>query len=270
MTHIVFQQADINALRLSFELENSVAGTIIEIKDDFAVGPLDDIYTPEGIGKRKQWWREVLAGGDYEGLVDDSTIDDNKTVSTLIDALQNNPDKVVWIWAAPNKHDVSGYYWLISQLKEFHERIYILFLNNLPFINEKGQLFYPVNLFDIPPKEFVKARKMARLVSLAGFDTDTEEWNRLGLENKGVRLLEGGKKLIQHDYSFYDGELINVIGTDWIKVNKLMHKFYTKAKHTTGDAYLLWRLKQLIVAGKLDARGEIRSMKEFEVRVSSQ
>ncbi len=270
MTHIVFQQADINALQKSFELENSMAGAIIEIKDDFAVGPLNDIYAPEGIEKRKQWWREVLSGGDYDGLADGGTIDDNNTVSTLIDALQNNPDEVVWIWTAPNKHDVSGYYWLISQLTAFRERIYTLFLNNLPFINEKGQLFYPVNLFDIPPKEFVKARKMARLVSVAQFDTDSEEWNRLCLENKSVRMLDGAKKLVQHDYNFYDDELLNITGTEWIKVNKLIHKFYTKAKHTTGDAYLLWRVKQLISAGKAEARGEIKGMRDFEVRLSGQ
>lgn len=266
MTHIVFQQADIEALQKSFELERSLEGTIIEIKDDFAVGPLEDIYATEGIERRKKWWREVLAGGDYEGLADNGTIDDNKTVSTLTAALQNNPEEVVWIWTAPNKHDVSGYYWLISQLKEFQERIYILFLTNLPFINEKGQIFYPVNLFDIPPKEFVKARKMNRLVSSAEFETDTEEWNRLCLENKGVRMLEGGKKLVQHNYDFYDGELLDIIGTDWIKANKLMHRFYAKAKHTTGDAYLLWRLKQLISSGKVDVRGEIKSMKDFEVK----
>lgn len=267
MTHIVFQQADIEALQKSFELENSIAGAIIEIKDDFAVGPLNNIYTPEGIERRKQWWREVLAGGDYEGSVDDGTIDDDKTVSTLIDALQNNPDEVVWIWTAPNKHDVSGYYWLTSQLKKFQGSVHVLFLNNLPFINEKGQVFYPVNLFDIPPKEFVKARKMARLVFPTEFDTDTEEWNRLCLENKGVRTLDGAKKLVQHEYDFYDGELLGIIGTDWIKANKLMHKFYTKAKHTTGDAYLLWRVKQLISAGKAEARGEVKGMKDFEVRV---
>lgn len=266
MTHIVFQQADIEALQKSFELENSIEGTIIQIKDEFAVGPIDEIYTLEGIERRKQWWREVLAGGDYEGLVDDGTIDDIKTLSTLVSAVQNNPDEVVWIWAAPNKHDVSGYYWLISQLKKFQERTYILFLNNLPFINEKGQIFYPVNLFEIPPKEFVKARRMARLMSPAEFDTDTEEWNRLCLENKGVRMLEGSKKLVHHNYDFYDGELLDIIGMDWIKANKLMHKFYAKSKHTTGDAYLLWRLKQLISAGKVDARGEIKNMKDFEVK----
>jgi len=69
---------------------------------------------------------------------------DRDTVAALIERLRNEPDEVVWIWAAQNKHDVSGYYWLMSQLKDFQGRIFILYLNNLPFINEKGHIFYPV------------------------------------------------------------------------------------------------------------------------------
>ena len=53
----------------------------------------------------------------------------------------------IWIWMAPNVRDVCGYYWLISQLQEFSGRIYLLSLNNLPFIGEKGNVFYPVIAF---------------------------------------------------------------------------------------------------------------------------
>ena len=71
-------------------------------------------------------------------------------------------------------------------------------LNNLPFINEKGNVFYPVSLSEIPAREFVKARKLARPVSAAEFETDPDEWTRLASENKNLRVLEGGKKIIQH------------------------------------------------------------------------
>lgn len=266
MIHIVFQEADIEALQKSFELDESLQGKVVQIKDDFAVGPLQD-NTEEGIEGRKQWWREVLVGGDYEGLVDNGTIDDKKTVSALIEELEKDTKEFAWIWAAQNKHDVSGYYWLISQLRDYQGRVFVLYLNNLPFINEKGNIFYPVNLFDIPPKEFLKARKLARLITPGEFETDTDEWKRICRENRGVRLLEGGKKLVQYDHDFYDEELLKTVDTDWIRVSKLIHGYYTKAKHTTGDAYLLWRLKQLIEAGKLDAQGDIKKMKDFEVRL---
>lgn len=266
MINIVFQEADIEALKGSFVLDLTMQGEIIQIKDEFAVGPLRDIYTKEGIEARKHWWREVLAGGDYDGLVDNGTIDDDKTVAELMYKLESNSDEIVWIWVAQNKHDVSGYYWLISQLKNFHGRIYVLFLSNLPFINVKGNIFYPVNLFEIPPREFLKARKLAKLITPGDFELDSDEWRRICDQNKGVRLLDGGKKLVLYDYDFYDEVLMNLVSDDWMKASKLIHGFFNKAKHTTGDAYLLWRLKQMIEAGKLDAQGEIKNMKDFEVK----
>jgi hypothetical protein len=270
MIHIVFQPKDAEALKASFELDVSLRGDILVIADDFAVGPLMEIYTPEGIEARKAWWRVVLAGSDIDGLVDDGSVaDDNTTVATLKERLQNDPAEIVWVWAAQNKHDVSGYFWLMSQLKDFQGRIFILYLNNLPFISEKGTLFYPVWLFEIPPREFLKARKLARPITLSEFEIDPDEWSRLAREDNGVRILEGGKKLTQYPYTYYDEELKKFISGDWIKASKLIHQFLNKAKQTAGDAYLLWRLKQLIAAGEIDAQGELRGMKDFEIKTKA-
>ncbi|HMH20548.1 MAG TPA: DUF1835 domain-containing protein [Puia sp.] len=267
MIHIVFQPADAEQLKKSFELDPSMDGDMIRINDDFAVGPIGNIFTAEGIEARKEWWRGVLAGGDYEGLVDNGSVtDDNATVAALIEKLRDDPDEKVWIWAAQNKHDVSGYFWLMSQLKDFQGRIFILYLNNLPFINEKGHIFYPDNLFEIPAREFLKARKLARPVTLSEFEIDPDEWSRLSQEGKGVRILEGGKKLSQYDYAFFDEELKKFITGDWVKANKLIHQFLSKGKQTTGDAYLLWRLKQLIASGEIDVQGEPRGMRDFEIK----
>jgi hypothetical protein len=269
MLHIVFQEADIEALQKSFDLDESMQGEIIQIKDDFAVGPLADIYTEAGIETRKQWWRDILAGGDYDGLVDREGMDDNKTLATLIERLNTNPEEVIWIWAAPNKHDVCGYYWLMSRLKEYQGRIYILYLNNLPFLNDKGHLFYPVNLAEIPAKEFVKAKKLAREITLSEFEVDPDEWTRVCNENKGIRLLEGGKKLSQADYDHFDGELRRFVTADWQKASKVIHQYLSKAKQPTGDAFLLWRLKVMIAREKFDVQGKVGNMKEFEVKTPS-
>ena len=270
MIHIVFQKSDAEVLKKAIELEPSLQGDVVLIADEFAVGPIAGIYTAEGIEARKAWWREILAGGDYDGIVDNGTVaDDNATVAALMQRLREDTQEFVWIWAAQNKHDVSGYYWLMSQLKDFQGRIFILYLNNLPFINEKGQIFYPVNLFDIPAREFLKARKLARPITLSEFEIDPDEWARLCQEDTGVRILEGGKKLSQHPYTYYDEELKKFITGDWIKASKLIHQFAGKAKQTTGDAYLLWRIKQLVAAGELDVQGELKGMKDFEIKSKS-
>ena len=269
MIHIVFNEADVEVLKKATELDEKLQGDVLQVKDDYAVGPLVGIYTAEGIEARKQWWREVLAGGDGDGKVDTGNVDDNKLVAELKERLNNEPGEMIWIWAAQNKHDVSGYYWLMSQLKDYQGRIYILYLNNLPFINEKGLIFYPEWLQMIPPKEFLKAKKLARPITLSEFEIDPDEWNKLQQEDKGVRLLEGGKKLAQQDYSFYDEDLKKFITNDWQKASRIIHQFLSKNKHTTGDMYILWRLKALLAGGGYDVQGEVRNMKEFEVKGKS-
>jgi hypothetical protein len=266
MIHIVFQEADVEVLQKSIELDESLQGDVILIKDDYAVGPILNIYTEEGIETRRQWWREVLAGGDYDGKVDTGEVNDNRTVADIIDRLNNDEEQFVWIWAAQNKHDVSSYYWLVGQLKDYAGRVFILYLNNLPFINTKGHIFYPTNLYDIPPTEFLKAKKLARPITLSEFEVDPDEWTKLCNEDKGIRLLEGGKKLTQKDYTFYDNELLKFITPDWQKASKLIHSYLSKATEKTGDAFLLWRIKLMITEGRIDAQGTVKNMKDFEIK----
>ncbi|MEP7257247.1 MAG: DUF1835 domain-containing protein [Flavitalea sp.] len=266
MIHIVFQEPDIAVLQKAIALDESLIGDIVLIKDDFAAGPLKDIYSEEGIAARKQWWREVLAGGDYEGLADNGSVNDQQTVKELVQKLESDPDEFLWIWAAQNSHDVSGYFWLISQLSAFHGRLYILYLNNLPFFNEKGAIFYPDRLETIPPKEFLKAKKLARLITLSEFEVDPDEWKKLCEQDKGVRQLEGGKKLTQYDYDFYDTELKKFVLSDWQKGSRIISQYLGKSKYTTGDAYLLWRLKHILRDESFEMQGNLKGMKDFEVR----
>jgi hypothetical protein len=269
MIHVVFQHADVDALRKSFELDETLSGQIIEIKDDYAVGPLQNIYTEEGATERLNWWRKVLAGGDSDGKADTGEVDDNATVKGLKQLLINEADQVTWLWIGPNNHDICGYYWFISQLEEFLGQLFILHLHNLPFLSEKGSIFYPDNIFQIPAKEFLKAKKLARSVTPSEFEIDTEEWKKIREANSGVRTLDSGKKLRLHDYDEYDNELLKYITPDYQKVNKIMHNYFAKSKYTTGDMYMLWRIKHLINEEKLVAQGEIKGMKDFEIRLNN-
>ncbi|WP_315824767.1 DUF3658 domain-containing protein [Paraflavitalea speifideaquila] len=53
---------------------------------------------------------------------------------------------------------------------------------------------------------------------------------------------------------------------DWQKASRIIHQFLHKNKQTTGDAYILWRIKTLLAAGEFDVQGEVKNMKEFEVK----
>ncbi len=249
MIHIVFNTADIAALEQAIELDESLSGKIIEIKDDYAVGPLLDIYETEGYQARRDWWKEVLTHSPYEDQLD--IVDDQLTVHQLINALNHDENEMIWIWMGQNAHDVSGYYWLMSQFKEYQSRIHVLYLNNLPFLNEKGQLFYPTHLSQIQPKEFLKAKKLARPITLSEFELDPDEWKKLCQENEGVRFLEGGKKLVSMHISCYDKEILSLLTKNAQKLPSALTNIMAKLKVKLGDAFIVARLKALEEAGKI-------------------
>ncbi|MEO7530310.1 MAG: DUF3658 domain-containing protein, partial [Sediminibacterium sp.] len=75
-------------------------------------------------------------------------------------------------------------------------------------------------------------------------------------ENATVRFLEGGKKIVGKDADFYDKDiLVNVTATPQ-KLMKLLGNTLSKMKVRTGDVFLVWRIRELAIEGRLDVQGD--------------
>lgn len=249
MIHLVFNTLDVTSLQAAIDIDPTLAGKIVEIKDDYAVGPIENIYETQGYATRHQWWKNILEFSPYVDQLD--IVNDPATVEKLIEDLTQSSEEELWIWMGQNAHDVCGYYWLMSQLRPFQGRLQVLYLNNLPFLNEKGQLFYPSYLSEIQPKEFIKAKKLARPITLSEFEIDPDEWKKLCEENESVRFLEGGKKLVSMPISFYDKDIYSLLNKNAQKLNQAIAHILSKMKIKTGDAFIVSRLKAMEETGKI-------------------
>jgi len=273
MIHIVFNESEVDLMKQVIEMDETLAGDVIQIKDDFAVGPLQGIDSEEGWQSRLEWWKGLLQGSPYGNIAGNlpagrQGFDDRETVKQIKAKLDENPDEELWIWMGQNQHDVTGYYWLMPQFKEYQGRIMTLYLNNLPFINEKGQIFYPSWLHEIQPKEFLKAKKLSRPVTLSEFEIDPDEWKKIVEENASVRILEGGKKIVGKDESFYDAEILKNLTGEWQKATRVLSNTLHRMKIKTGDVFIMWRMKHLINEGKIEITGDInKGWKEFDVKL---
>jgi len=268
MMHIIFQHADVNVMKKAMELDESLQGEVFEIKDDLGVGPLKGLDTDEGWKNREDWWRELLKDSPY-GPETVGSFDDRETVKQIKTWLDDHPDEHAWIWMGQNQHDVTGYYWLMPQLRAYQGRVMILYLNNLPFINEKGLIFYPIAIHEILPKEAIKAKKLARPITLSEFEVDPDEWNRLCEENASVRILEGGKKIVGQDKVFYDNEILKNLTASWQKATRVLTNTLHRMKIKTGDVFLMWRMRELIAQGMIEVLGDpSEGWKEFDVRLA--
>ncbi|ASZ15068.1 DUF1835 domain-containing protein [Chitinophaga pendula] len=281
LLHIVFGAASKPTLEAAFDLDEQLKGEMLPFEDDLSVGPLFILDTKEGQESRYRWWQQLAGIREPEpapaqenntpppvstapGSAEDT---DAARCKALKARLKTEPELQAWIWAGQNARDVCGYYWLVSQLYDFAGRIHIIYLNNLPFLNEKGAIFYPTHLHQIQPREFLKAKKLAREVSLAEFELDGDEWHRLMNENAGIRQLEGGKKIKGESADFHDKDLISQSGKEFQKASKVVGAVTGKLKYPVMDQYLGWRLKELIADGKLESKGELKTIRDFEVKL---
>jgi len=267
MIHIVFQHADVHVLKEAIKLDENLNGEILEIKDEWGVGPLKDLDIDEGWNARLEWWKELLKDSPYgEKLA--GSFDDRQTVKAIKEKLDADAAMQAWIWMGQNQHDVTGYFWLMPQLRNYQGRVMILYLNNLPFINEKGQLFYPNTVHEILPKEAVKAQKLVRPITLSEFEVDPDEWKKIAEENATVRILEGGKKIIGKEETFYDKEILKNVTGEWQKAWRVLSNTLHRMKVKTGDVFLMWRMKHLINEGTIETLGDVsKGWKEFDVRL---
>ena len=85
-----------------------------------------------------------------------------------------------------------------------------------------------------------------------------------------IRILEGGKKIVGKEESFYDKDVLNGLSGEWQKGHRAMHHILSRMKLKTGDVFILWRMKALAAEEKIEINGETnRNWKDFEVKLKS-
>ena len=264
MIHIVFSEADKAVLEEAILLDESLQGDIQVIGGQYQLGPIAYIHETTGRQERASWWQSIRQDSIYQQEEGKRT--DDTFIEHVVAAVEENPEESLWVWVAQNARDVAGYYWLLQYCKKLVGRFHILLLQNLPFLTEKGAVFYPNFMEEIRPSEFLKAKKLAREITPSELEIDPDEWTRLQGENKGIRILDAGKKLKQYDYDHFDKSLETYVTDNWQKANKIISHHQSKEKESSTDEYLFWRLNVMIAQEMFDVQGKADSPKTLEIK----
>ncbi|HVB03527.1 MAG TPA: DUF3658 domain-containing protein [Chitinophagaceae bacterium] len=245
LIHILFEPAGEENLLAAIGLDDILAGETAVFTDDLSAGPLRE---DPGNGPRaadRAGWNRML------GL--NPSVTNELLSEEVLHKMNDDPGLEAWIWAAPNPRDLCGYYHLAGMLGPFPGRTHIIYLNNLPFINEKKSVFYPINLSQIPPREFLKARALATEISTAGFEAISTEWQKQVQENAMLRTLEGSKGLLSLDASAYDTALLTHCSLNFQKALRIAGHARDRSLPFASIPFLLWRIRELSAAGILES-----------------
>ncbi|RYZ56124.1 MAG: DUF1835 domain-containing protein [Sphingobacteriales bacterium] len=250
-------------LREAVSAEASMQGEVVVLRDILHVGPLRKEEGQSFSELRSAFWNTLLPGEKTPIVVDDM-----EKLLEVSAAMYKDENVVAWVWMAPAAADLCAYFWVLPYLSKHKGRFYVVNIAGLPFLDSDGKVHYPKNISQILPKELVKARRLARQVTPAEIEMDGDEWQRILMEDAGVRLHEGGKKITSASADYYDSQLLGFCTQQFQKASKVIRQTLSKFSTPTGDVFLAWRLREMIREGRLQVQGDpAKAPNEFDVKL---
>jgi hypothetical protein len=84
-------------------------------------------------------------------------------------------------------------------------------------------------------------------------------WRRLRAEDSLLRIVEDGRlRSVQPDY--FDALLLEHTPTEWCKWTRVVGNSMAEAGergHNIGDEYLVWRVRELMMQGRVECEGDL-------------
>lgn len=244
INHIIVGSQQAKALADAFGInENDSEESILCLNDYLNIGKLKTEGSTFNEG-RNQIQRNINMNSKLKEIND---LDELMQLST---AISKGEEIQIWFWTAQCPEERCAYYFLLHFLKKHADKLSIVNIGNLPFIDDAGKLFYPNVLSDLPAKEIIKCRKLVRAINASEWELDKEEWRTMVEQNAEIRINDGIKGLKSVELNFLDHELDVKEGKITSKqLNALKDKY---KMYLSGNEFIKWRVNQLLLTSAED------------------
>jgi hypothetical protein len=260
--HLITGDVAATPLREAIAAEPSMAGEVIVMKDVLSVGPLKKEEGQKFSEMRSAFWQQIVI--NEKNPVE---VDDMERLLEISLQMSKSEDARIWLWIAPWPADICMYHWVLKYLGKYPTRLFNINIAGLPFLDENGKVFFPKSLGEIQPKELIKARRLARLITAGELEIDTDEWRKTVDTNAGIRTVEGGKRIVSRNEDYYDNQLVSFTSHQFQKASRIVTQAITKFNIPTGDLYLGWRLRKMADSGRLELQGDTtKALKDFDIK----
>lgn len=267
-THIVFGRAS----KGTFDRSGVFNGDrLVCLYDVMNIGPVCEPGQPEKAEARKKWLAEI-----YDGSL---CFDDSRPEANIVDqdletieklARETGPDDRLFLWTGFDPNEILGTARLLSHLLVKSENIFRADFPNVAVTTRLGKTVYPKALYVTDPSQVGEFR--TRFIRLT--DTKLAEWKntweRFRTDDFVLRTLDREGKLTAQDEACFDGLLKSRCTDEFQHPARIVGHTLIDTDSNTGEGYLYWRLKHLIGAGELEARGTLESPRTYEVRRKQQ
>ena len=263
MLHIVFGESAGGTLRLALR-QAGRDDEVLSFDDDLSFGPID----PPIPIVRAAWARTELYFP-------------HATTATLVHSLdrfwhraRSGQKRVVW-FSRRTASEHCGFLELVSEMGRQSYAVVDLSGAVILYPTRDGGRVNPaiLSMSELSPDLVRENALWDRAAPLSALERRRYRrlWQRLRRENAPFRVVEGDT-VISASAEIYDDMLLSCVTADWCSAARIIAGATTRSLNDSGhyaaDLVLFGRLRKLIDAGKLDARGDLATLRGSELRLS--
>ncbi|MGG0664274.1 DUF1835 domain-containing protein [Viridibacillus arvi] len=263
--HIVYGDSAAGSLKYALRLmKKTNEEKVIVVRDIFSIGPLNDIHA------RKGWMQEHIFRD-----VDESYF------PLQSDQLQSLQDDVsVCIWISDSAHEQVGLRFVMNELKNAQNPIQIV--NVSTQFKPIEPWFVPRTTGEVISEQLIKMMPYCEPVTKLEKTRYVNEWQQLSKTKNVLRYLEEDM-IISTEANYYDDFIIECAEflhrekldrkeeepEEFMKAARFVGEAYGKIENHIGDAFIEYRLRELITNGLFEVKGDTSAMHLYSVKLKA-
>jgi len=263
--HIVFGDSAAGSLKHALHLmKKTKEERVFVVRDIFSIGPLND---PQA---RIEWMQEHIIR-EEEKSYDPLQSDQFKGIQD---------DVPVCIWVSESAHEQTGLRFVINELNNTQNPIEIV--NVSTQLKQLEPLFVPRTTGEVVPEKLINMTSSGESVSKSDQARYIKEWQKLSKTMNDLRYLEDGM-IISTEANYYDNFIIECARylhkelqdrteeepEEFMKAARLVGEAFGNIENHIGDAFIEYRLRELIANGMFEVKGDTSAMRLYSVKLKA-
>lgn len=261
--HIVFGDSAAGTLKYYFHNnnKNEFEGKILNLREDYSIGPIYEIDTEIELRKRIEWFKKILQevwSYEYYEQFEAEFINTYESVKNI------EADSKIVIWYGENTGDEVGIRYLSSLLED--RELYEVNVSESNVEGYGGNSYKPRAFGECAPEEIGHLILTMKKIEMEKCKELSNDWEVLRKSKENLRILEENK-IIGVDENYYDDEILSNCSFNFKKAPRIIGATMGKAQQLVSDSYIDYRVRRLIESGSVEYRGKLETMRDFEIRV---
>jgi hypothetical protein len=262
--HVVFGIYSKDSLERSFSVANHLAGEIFNLGDDLRIGPLETLDNHEGVLARKKWFAnidDVCLNRNFES----EGVNDHATIKAIKQVLSTG--QVIHIWFGHSSFDLLALGRLMKAIQHFATQLIIVPVSDSIQSSLWGGEFVPKILGVVSAEQIPALEKHFRSPTERDQETYIAIWVTARRRAESVRLVDVTGLFQENLVDKINQVLLSFCKKEFQKSATVIGHSLSALEFEVSDSILNWMLKSLVSTGQLEARGTLKMMRDYEVRL---